>query len=590
MRPLREEPNLNGLWGRLIIEELRRQGVACFVVCPGSRSTPLARAVAELGGACRVTFIDERGAGYFALGWARATRKAAAVITTSGTAVANLLPAVMEADLDGVPLVVLTADRPPELRACAANQTVPQVGVFAGSVRWQVDLPAPDDSLPARFVLTTVDQAMRHAHAAFGGPVHLNCAFRDPLPPVPQPYDHACMQGLGAWEAGDAPFTRHLAARGHPGSRQLAAHLSPLLGDSEPGLIVAAGACAAVDPDELLTLASTLGWPIYPDIRSGLRLGPSHPWVLPHLDLLLGSAYRPTRVLQLGARPLSARLERYVASAELASYTVAALDLERVDPAHRVTQRITGDLAWVVHELGDAARACGHRPNTLPSALRLAHEQIEDALQAALGERGPASEPAVARWLTRHAAPDQALFVSSSMPIRDLARFGVLGGPALGVAANRGASGIDGVLASAAGFARARQELGLGRTTLLIGDLALLHDLSTLASLEVDALPLTVVVLNNGGGGIFSLLPIAQHPEVLTPWVQTPHSHRFGAIAQAFGMAHRSVSSLDDLSQGLARAWSHPGMAMLEVNSDLESNRREHERLDAAIAQEAAGS
>lgn len=590
MRPLREEPNINGLWGRLIIEELRRQGVACFVVCPGSRSTPLARAVAGLDGACRVTFIDERGAGYFALGWARASRTAAAVITTSGTAVANLLPAVVEADLDGVPLVVLTADRPPELRACAANQTVPQVGVFAGSVRWQFDLPAPDDGLAARFVLTTVDQAMRRAHAEFGGPVHLNCAFRDPLPPVPRAYDHACLKGLDAWEAGDEPFTRHIAVSGRPDAGALAAHLAPVLGDREPGLIVAAGACAAVDREELLTLAGALGWPIYPDVRSGLRLGPSDPWVLPHLDLLLGSVYRPTRVLQFGARPLSAHLERYIASADLASYTVVASDLERVDPAHRATQRVTGELGWIVRAMKEGSQALGRHPTPMPPALRRAHARIEDALNAALGERGPATEPAVARWLTRHAPPEQALFVSSSMPIRDLARYGVVGGGPLEVAANRGASGIDGVLATAAGFARARQELGLGRTTLLIGDLALLHDLSTLASLAVDALPLTVVVLNNGGGAIFSLLPIAHHPEVLTPWVQTPHTHRFGAIAQAFGMTHRSVRSLDDLSQGLARAWSQPGMAMLEVDSDLTLNRREHERLDAALAKETGGS
>lgn len=586
MRSLGDEPNLGCLWGRLIVEELLRHGVDCFVVCPGSRSTPLARAVARLEVRPRTidrrTFVDERTAAFFALGWGRAGGLAA-VITTSGTAAANLLPAVLEADLDGVPLVALTADRPAELRAAGANQTLDQVGLYGRAVRWQADLPAPDDRTPARYLLTAVGQAVRRARGGFGGPVHLNVALREPLAPTPEPYDRRCLEGLERWAAAGEPFTVQATPPTCAVGTVEAIHAARALRAGADGLIVAAA--PDLEPEWLEPASRLLGWPVYPDLRSGLRLGPAEPWILPHADLLLGAPWRPRHVLQLGARPISGRLLGYLAAAPPEVWVVVAPTPERIDPAHRVTHRFEADVAHGLEALIEECIAVGPRPPRAPApAAAAAHARVERALAAELDAPERASEAAVARWLTRHAEEGHGIFASNSLPVRHLQRYGVVGGPTIEVRANRGASGIDGVLATAAGYAAQREISGQGPTTLLIGDLALLHDLGTLAALGAAALPLAVVVLNNGGGGIFSALPVAAHPEVLTPWVQTPHALRFGAVAAALGVAHRETETLADFAAAMAEAWDRPNPSLVEVRSGLAENEAERRRLEQAVA------
>ena len=274
---MKDQPNINALWGALLIEELARQGVRHVVLAPGSRSTPLVVAAARNDRVQCHVCTDERGAAFFALGMARATGVPAAVVTTSGTAAANLLPAVVEASMDRVPLLLLTADRPFELRDCGANQTIRQVDLFGSYPRWQTDLPAPDDRTPARAVLSAAAHAFARARDR-SGPVHLNCAFREPLAPSPQEWNRACLEGTEAWCAGEQPFVRSVPSDALPDSPSLDDQTSILRG-AATGLVLAATSNAG---EHALTVAARLGWPLWADVRSGLRLGAPAPHHLAH--------------------------------------------------------------------------------------------------------------------------------------------------------------------------------------------------------------------------------------------------------------------------------------------------------------------
>lgn len=569
---MKDQVNINGVWGALLIEELVRHGVDTFVIAPGSRSTPLVVAAARNERARCQLCVDERAAAFFAIGHARGCGRPAAVITTSGTAVANLGPAVAEAANDGVPLLLLTADRPFELRDCGANQTIQQTDRFGGDLRWQSDLPPPDDQIPARVVLTTAAHAVSRAING-AGPVQVNCQFREPLAPTPAPWDPACLTGTERWLAGETPFTRISQPQLALSSRELDDHAQQLR-DAGRGVLIAAG----WDPlgREVTALASALGWPVWADVRSGLRLGDHSAAVLPHLDRTL-KLDQDTAVVQLGGRFTSQRLQDELDSVELASYLMIAGRDERMDPGHRVRQRVLcAPTTWCREML---ARLDGVAPTPDLALMTTDGQEIERALAATIDDHGELSEPFVARWLTSNMREGDGLFLSSSTPIRDVQRYGASRGPALHVAANRGASGIDGVIASAAGFAA-----GLGRpVTVLIGDLALLHDLGSLALLKDLDQPVTVVALNNGGGSIFTQLPIAQHQDVFSPYFDAPHSIQFGGTASDLGLDYHLIEDREALSEQYAAAAKRSAPTLLEVRSSLALNSQHHQRIEAAI-------
>jgi len=577
---LRDAPNLNALWGSLIVEELVRQGVTYFVVAPGSRSTPLAQAIARNPRAHAASWLDERGAAFHAVGWARATGKAAAVITTSGTAVANLLPAAIEASLDGVPLILLTADRPHELREVGANQSVSQVGLFGDHVRWSFDLPVPTDTAPARMVLTAVDHAVARAESGFPGPVQLNCPYREPLAPDAEPWSADCLAGLEGWLASEAPFTR-----GYPmdGGFLAGDDVQALVDDmlaTERGLVIVGAAPAGPGATPPLSDANRcFGWPVWADVRSGLRCGWENPALAVHLDRFVGAGYEPEIVIQLGARITSRRLRAWLDEGRMRRYVLVDRDPGRRDPGHGVTDRIVARPAeWletVDEMLAMMDRPIADRTGDVPARSARAEDAVEMAVEA-----GDAlTEPWVARRLTRCLDPAHGLFSSSSMPIRDLQAYAALDGAPVHVDANRGASGIDGVLSTAAGFAQGRDT----PVTLLIGDLALLHDANALAMLAPLEQPLTIVVLNNGGGSIFSFLPVAEYTDVLTPLVNTPHDFTFEGVCAAFRLSYVRVETRAAFDEAYASATASGAHAVIEVASGLEANLAHHRAIEAAV-------
>ncbi len=582
---LRHAPNLNHLWAQWLIEELVRSGVRTAFIAPGSRSTPLTTAAARHPHMRTIVHIDERGTAFAALGFGRATGRPAAWITTSGTAVANGWPAVVEASTDGVPMLLLTADRPPELRDTAANQTIDQVKLFGEYVRWQFDLPAPTRDIDPAMVLTTADQAVHRARRTPPGPVHLNCMFRKPLAPLDDGQDDAEYTAeLMGWAAADVPYTRYPRPTQTPDAASIQRVAEAIEGISR-GVLVAGRLTSAAERRAVCRCADHLGWPVLPDGTSGLRLGADWtPARIAHVDQLLASAafradQAPKAVLHVGGRFVSKRLRQFITAAHPEPLIVARPDPSRIDPAHQVTQHIETDVEPFCTALCEqiAARDATKVTDWL-AAWQQAEHRAAAALDAFVDTEESLSEPLLARMVARHIPPDQALVLASSMPVRDMQRYGDAEAAAVPVFANRGASGIDGTVATAAGVALARS----APATLVVGDLALLHDLNSLQMLRQA--PVIVVAINNDGGGIFHFLPIAEVDDVFEPYFATPQGRTFASAAAMFDLPYARPSTPDAFIDAYRSACASGTSALIEVRTDRNENRDLHAELERRIA------
>ncbi len=574
-------PRANLLWATLIVEELVRSGAGFFCVAPGSRSTPLVAALAANERARDLIHFDERGTAFAAVGYARATGRPAAWITTSGTAVANGLPAVVEAATDGVPMILLTADRPPELRQTGANQTIDHPDIFGDYVRWRFDLPAPDESLDPVVVLTTVDQAVYRARRAPSGPVHLNLMFREPF--IPEDFTDE-LPAPARWLRNDAPYTRYATTRPAVNLDEVVP-LWEALRPVERGLVVAGRLPSRGQGEAVLRLAESIGWPLLPDVGSQIRLGARSDNLVPYYDALLASdpfkeAHAPEAVLHFGGRPLSKRLEQFLAQSDPDPYVVVRENPFRLDPGHRVTHSVETGVPDLCAAL--ARVAGGDAPADYSSwakSWREASERVESYLDRTFEGVEQLNEPFVARLISRHLPEGHALVAASSMPIRDLDTYAAPDGAPAPLAANRGASGIDGTVATAAGFARGSQR----PVTLLIGDLALLHDLNSLALLR--GMPVVVVVLNNDGGAIFSFLPVARHEEFFERYFGTPQGVSFEGAAEIFGLAYEHPSTPMEFVEAYRAAGSRNGPTLIEVRTERKENTELHRRLFSEISE-----
>lgn len=574
-----DAPNIAHFFARLMIEELVRLGVRDLGLAPGSRSSPLAEAAAAHEALNLTVHVDERGLAFHMLGRARGSGRPAAVITTSGTAAANLLPAVAEAHHAGTPLLLFTADRPHELRDCGANQATDQVKLFGSFVRWFIDLPPPDDRMDPGFVLAAVDEAVRAATSHPRGPVHVNCLFREPLAPVVRPFPRrALLRKLGAWPKSGAPWVRP-AAVPILSAAASARDVKEVLGVQQQGVILA----GALEPNAaraVADLAAHIQWPLLPDLQSGLRLGVQEPAVVAHADLLLCSerfkreaAAGP--LLQFGAGFVTRRFLDCAAAPRPAPRVLVDDAPRRIDPAHQAALRVAADPASVARALREALppgdddrRVCVWSDSSA---------KVERALATRFA-RAPWSEPGIAWLLSWVIPPEHAWFVGNSLPIRMAATFASASSACLRVAASRGLSGIDGQVATAAGYAA-----GLGRpVTALLGDLTLLHDLNSLALLRAANPPVILVVVNNDGGGIFSLLPVAESSRHFERIFGTPHGLRFRAAADLFGLRYTAPES----PSALLRAWR--AAARSETSALIEVRTRRSDTARAVRGQQAA--
>ncbi len=507
-----------------LVDEWVRLGVTDAVICPGSRSTPLALALADrLRAHVR---LDERSAGFFALGLAAATGRPTVVCVTSGTAAAELHPAVVEAHQGLVPLIVCTADRPPELHQTGASQTIEQVGLYARATRWESVPGVPATGQEATWRPLAVRAFCESLHGAAGpGPVHLNLEFREPLTGAAGPLP-------------PGPGPRVVIPRVQAGVGDLAGLLEGR------GIIVVGGQTPApVERTRVLALAERLGWPVMADPRSGGRV----PGTIAAADAIVRTRPAPPQtVVVLGAPWLSKALGEYVAAAARSGARVVVVDPWRqwADPLRVATEFHVCDAnTWLAAALEDAS-PCD------PEWLRSWHsweERAQSAIDGVLGS--DLSEPQIARAVHRHAADTGAtLVVSASMPIRDLEWFAPPHPTPPRVHANRGANGIDGVVSTALGIAASGPDR---RTVALLGDLAFLHDVSGLVNLS--QVPCTFVVVDNGGGGIFSFLPQASSLDAdrFEELFGTPPTSDIGAVARGFGLPARTVTALSELEPAL---------------------------------------
>ncbi|HMD46431.1 MAG TPA: 2-succinyl-5-enolpyruvyl-6-hydroxy-3-cyclohexene-1-carboxylic-acid synthase [Acidimicrobiales bacterium] len=567
-----------------LVDEWTRGGVTDAVVCPGSRSTPLALALARAPGITVHVRLDERGAGFFALGVAMMTGRPPVVCTTSGTAAAELHPSVVEADLAGVPVLVCTADRPPDLHEVGAPQTLRQTALFGTAVRWFFE-PGPVDGFPEGAWRSLGARAL--AEAASGprgpGPVHLNLAFVDPLTADPGPLPPGRPDGR-RWHDVVAPIAS-------PGGRagELVRRWR-----GRRGLLVAGGGCGP--PPAVAALADALAWPLVADPRSGCRSrrGP----VVAAADAFLRdpevrSALRPDAVLLIGAPPASKALAGYLAEAGHAGAEVVAVDpwWRWRDPERLVGETHVADPgAWVAEALAEASPGLHEAPGVWlglwERAERAAQEAIDEVLDAEAG--GVPSEPALSRRLLGALPAGTTLVVSSSMPVRDLEWYAPpMEVPPI-VLANRGANGIDGVSATAQGVAAAADGPVVG----LLGDLAFLHDASSLVRPAGPGLGrCTLVVVDNGGGGIFSFLPQATALDGVRfeQLFGTPQAPDVAAVATGFGLPVVEPVSLDDLAEALAHTVGHHPLAVVRVRvRGRADNVALHDRIHAAVAEAVA--
>jgi 2-succinyl-5-enolpyruvyl-6-hydroxy-3-cyclohexene-1-carboxylate synthase len=564
----------------MLVDELVRLGSDTFFVAPGSRSTPLTVAAAQHPEAQVVLHVDERGNAFAALGWGRATGRPAAWITTSGTAVANGLPAAVEASVDGVPVVLLTADRPPELRGTGANQTIDQVKIFGDYVRHQVDVPPPTEAVDPAYVLTTVDQAVHRARRGPPGPVHLNCSFRKPLEPVGEGVSGPDPAAVEAWAATEAPFTSYPIPSARPPSAALDA-LADALEGGDRGLVVAGRLRTDAEARAVERLSTRLGWPLLPDVTSRLRLGPTAPLQVPYADLVLTAdpvreRLAPEAVLHVGGRFVSKRLRRFLREAAPAVRAVVRPSPARVDPDHRVTHHLEADVEPFVEEMVPRLGEGGDRAAWAES-WTTASTRVADVLDDQL-DTEHLTEPALAALLPRLVPSNHALVTGNSMPVRDVNRHASTEGPRVPAYANRGASGIDGTVATAAGLARGRA----APVTLLLGDLALWHDLNSLSLVREQ--PVVIVVVNNDGGGIFHFLPIREHESVFEPYFTTPQARTFRSAAATFGLPYAQPDSPDAFRAAYREACARAGPSLIEVQTDREANRTVHDQLERRVA------
>jgi 2-succinyl-5-enolpyruvyl-6-hydroxy-3-cyclohexene-1-carboxylate synthase len=571
--------NANTALASAFAEELARGGLRLAVISPGSRSTPLAVALWRQPEIEVSVIVDERSAGFFALGAAQASGEPVALLCTSGTALVNYHPAVVEADESGVPLLVLSADRPPELRGIGAGQTIDQIKTFGASVRWfsEVGTHEADDSGLLHYRSVSCRALAKARGEVRPGPVHLNLPWREPLAPVPVEGTVTATDPLALEGRGERPLTAATRVEQAPSDfllDEVAGHIR----GAYSGVIVAG---RQLDPelrDPLTRLAQAAGFPILADPTSQLRCGPhdrSH--VVASYDLLLreeafAGSVTPDLVLRFGEMPTSKPLRAWLAD--------SGADQLIVDPKGGWNE--PSNKAAAILRADPVALASGwaerleQEDREAPTRWLEAEAAAQTALTEALTAEAELTEPALHRALGAAHQDGDLVYTSSSMPIRDQEAFLDSSSADVLFLSNRGANGIDGLISSGIGAARAS-----GRpTTIVTGDLGLLHDIGGLAALRDVSTPVRIVVIDNDGGGIFHFLPqeAALDSNEFEALLGTPRGIDAAKAAALFDLPHRRLESPGELPEALAA-----GTSLIEVKTDRQGNVTAHRHLAGRV-------
>lgn len=516
--------NPNALFGKTIIDQLIKQGVTYFVHAPGKRSTPIVKAIAEDPRAEVFVHFDERGAAYHALGYAKATKKPAAVVVTSGTAVGNLMPAVMEAAMSHTPLILLTCDRPHELRDTGANQTCDQTKIFGDFVRYHFDFPRPSAEIPLRFLAATLAQGVLQSKFPLPGPIQLNLPFFEPF------FDEGPIESN---EMEKVAFTLPKSTC----DKQID------LSGKKGVIVLGAGGSSK----EVTQLAKKLNWPIFADIVSGHR-ELADPQSISHYHHLLKALpdLRADVIVHVGGAVVSKVVQNWIKAHDEVIYVSPYTS--RFDPDHLISHRLF---------------SCEAIEGEPIEGWHTLWKSLEEGIHFDLGAL---TEPSIISSLVNR---QTALFFANSMPIRDADMFFFPEGPRAPLFANRGLSGIDGNIATLCGIASQMP------ITAVLGDQSVLHDLNSLAQIRKTKHPVTLIILNNGGGGIFSFVSQSIGKELLDPYFAAAHDLSFASIVEGFGLTYKKVEKIEEIQTS--------GAQVLEVVTHREENFQLHQQIDREI-------
>jgi 2-succinyl-5-enolpyruvyl-6-hydroxy-3-cyclohexene-1-carboxylate synthase len=564
--------NLNQLWSYVLTETLKRLGLKCAVICPGSRSTPLTVAFAkQIPEIEAIPILDERSAAFFALGRAKATGKPVVLVCTSGTAGANFYPAVIEARESRVPLLILTTDRPPELRECHSGQTIDQVRLYGNYPLWQAELATPVAEMGMlAYLRQTVIHAWERCQFPTGGAVHLNIPFRDPLAPVADGTDFT----LDAEEFFAGIVSTPLPVTNYP---------LPVTHDQK-GIIIA-GVAQRQEPEvycrAIARLSQTLQWPVLAEGLSPVRnYADLNPYLISTYDIILrhqqlAQALTPETVIQIGEMPTSKELRNWLTATQPQRWVIDSSD-QNLDPLHGKTRHLR--VAVETLEIGDTSLR--DAPRTTSSVQRWglgkngeylqkwcdAEAKVRKNIDDTFVQIDALIESKLAWLISQTLPPETPLFIANSMPVRDVEFFWKPNNLKIKPYFNRGANGIDGTLSTALGIAHQQQS-----SVMLTGDLALLHDTNGFLIRNKFIGHVTIILINNNGGGIFEMLPIAKFDPPFEEFFATPQDIDFAQLCATYGVQHELISCWEQLQQRL-KVLPKTGIRVLEVRTNRKAD------------------
>ncbi|PPJ65087.1 2-succinyl-5-enolpyruvyl-6-hydroxy-3-cyclohexene-1-carboxylic-acid synthase [Cuspidothrix issatschenkoi] len=545
--------NLNQLWSYVLTETLKRLGLKCAVICPGSRSTPLTVAfVQQIPHIEAIPILDERSAAFFALGRAKATGKPVVLVCTSGTAGANFYPAVIEARESRVPLLILTADRPAELRDCHSGQTIDQVKLYGNYPNWQTELATPSlDMGMLGYLRQTIIHAWERCQFPNSGAVHLNIPFRDPLAPIPD--------GTNFTLDVEDFFSGIVST-----SLSITNYELPIT-DDQKGIIVA-GVAQLQDPEKycraIAHLSQSLQWPVLAEGLSPVRnYADLNPYIISTYDIILrnqqlAQELTPEIVIQIGEMPTSKELRNWLITNNSQRFVIDNCD-QNLDPLHGKTTHLRMSLTGISNlEIGNFGESeylqkwCAVEKQIRKNIDNYFH-QIDELIESK------------AAWLISQTLPPATpLFIANSMPVRDVEFFWKPNNLRINPYFNRGANGIDGTLSTALGIAHHQQS-----SVMLTGDLALLHDTNGFLIRNKFIGHLTIILINNNGGGIFEMLPIAKFNPPFEEFFATPQDIDFSQLCATYNVEHELINSWEELQDNLKQL-PKTGIRVLEIRTN----------------------
>jgi 2-succinyl-5-enolpyruvyl-6-hydroxy-3-cyclohexene-1-carboxylate synthase len=558
--------NINTLWASALVDTLEHLGVSLAVICPGSRSTPLTVAFAQSSKISAIPVLDERSAAFFALGHGKRTGQPAVVLCTSGTASANFYPAVIEARESRVPLLILTADRPAELRDCHSGQTIDQLKIYGNYPNWQAEIAVPQVDL-LTYLQQTIIYAWERTQIPHGGAVHLNLPFRDPLPPVAQPEILALADQI-SWQLPAVPVI---------GNNIILNWTIPPAWREQRGLIVA-GIAQPADPvayvQAVHEISRILGWPILAEGLSPLRQYGGDQLITTY-DLILRQpslaiALRPTVLLQLGDLPTSKELRQWLAVVRPPTWILES-SVQNVNALHLDATYLRSTVVDLAEKLQIEQPAALTTINSYTEQWLKLDRQVRQEIDRTMLKLETLCECKIPWLLSQFLPPESLVFVANSMPIRDVEFFWRPNQQHYRMLGNRGANGIDGTLSTALGALHQHSPPGV----LVTGDLSLLHDTNGLLLRQQFQGSLTILLINNNGGGIFGMLPIEQFDPPFSEFFTTPQSVNFAALCEAYQIPHQKIASWSMFQVALPQIGA-PGIACWEIvtNSQLDNQWR----------------